>query len=123
MNITWNTDVNAPCCPGEIVAEDGRTILIRDGWGCPGVAATFGWNKAKWQIVDGRPKCDHRNTDGTVDCPDCSVPAHIFMEAAREYLDNHNGATADDPGYFGGIVATRQGKSDSELAARKGGEA
>lgn len=142
--ITWNTDVNAPCCPGEIVADDGRTILIQDDWGCPGVAATFGW--ALWHVrgteaqVMGRGArilsavrilfgqrppsrivCDHDGTDGTVDCPKCGVTAAVFMAAARDFLDNANGATADDPGYWGGAVAIRQGKPDRELHARKSG--
>jgi hypothetical protein len=42
--ITWNTDVNAPGCPGEIVNEDGRTILVQTDWDYPGVASTFGWS-------------------------------------------------------------------------------
>lgn len=30
--------------------------------------------------------CDHSGTDGTVDCPDCGVPASAFIAAAGEYL-------------------------------------
>jgi len=44
--------------------------------------------------------CDHRHTDGTVDCPDCGVTAAQFITAAGEWLDSHDGETAEDPGYF-----------------------
>ena len=58
-SITWNTDVNAPCCPGEIVGppleqerdDRGRfrpverqTILIQTDWEYPAVANSFGWS-------------------------------------------------------------------------------
>ena len=118
--ITWNTDVNAPCCPGEIVNADGRTILIQTDWDFPSVASAFGWSPQNVQkcpecgrvvTVDaaaGEPAecpdcngfacCDH-GTDGTVDCG-CGLTAGDFISAARDYLDNADGATADDPGYF-----------------------
>lgn len=45
MTIYWNTDVNAPCCPGEIVDnETGKTILVQSDWDYPSTAETFGWN-------------------------------------------------------------------------------
>jgi hypothetical protein len=121
--ITWDTDVNAPCCPGQIVNDDGRTVLIQTDWDYCGVATTFGWptrniqrcpacgkvQEVSWkgndqlcENCDARWKaCDHNYTDGTVDCPDCGIKATDFITAAREYLDNNDGATADDPGYFG----------------------
>ena len=58
-SITWNTNVNAPCCPGEIVGppleqerdDRGRfrpverqTILIQTDWEYPAVANSFGWS-------------------------------------------------------------------------------
>lgn len=130
--ITWNTDVNAPCCPGEIVADDGRSVLIQTDWDYPGVASSFGWSfqqvqkcptcgKVQTDVLyrggcecwdcedceenhdghtDGINTCQHDGTDGTVDCPDCGVTASEFISAAREWLDNNDGATADDPGYF-----------------------
>jgi len=96
--ITWNTDVNAPCCPGEIVAEDGRTVLVQTDWDWPGVASTFGWS-IRNLVPDGQA-CDHNGTDGTVDCPECGITAADFISAAGEWLRDNNGATADDPGYF-----------------------
>ena len=117
--ITWNTGVDAPCCPGEIVAEDGRSILIQTDWDFPGVANCFGWSTRLVQrclqcdgiadiMPDGHalccetwaPECDHDPTDGTVDCPDCGVTASEFIAAAGAWLQEHDGATADDPGYF-----------------------
>lgn len=118
--IVWNTDVHAPCCPGEIVAEDGRTILIQTDWDYPGVASSFGWSVAHVQKCPDcggsavgpnighcqecdhawEEPCRHESTDGTVDCGECGVTAAQFIEAAREWLDDNDGAEADDPGYF-----------------------
>ncbi|KKL91509.1 hypothetical protein LCGC14_1893990 [marine sediment metagenome] len=103
--LTWNTDVNAPCCPGEIVHADGRTILIQTDWDYPGVAGTFGWSPAhvhNYEIdqLDPRFDCEHNGTDGTIDCDDCGLTASDFISAAYAWLRENNGATADDPGYF-----------------------
>lgn len=64
MKITWNTDVNAPCCPGEIVAEDGRTVLIQTDWDYPGTASSFGWSIRNVQRY-GRERNDF---DYTAEC-------------------------------------------------------
>jgi hypothetical protein len=93
--ITWNTDVNAPGCPGEIVNDDGRTVLLQTDWDYPGVASTFGWDIR--DVLDN--PCDHNGTDGTVDC-ECGVTASEFIAAARQWLDDNDGAVMDDPGYF-----------------------
>lgn len=106
--ITWNTDINAPCCPGEIVADDGRTLLIQTDWDYPSVASTFGWNMMdvqKWPNEDELRKntfepCYHEATDGTIPCKECGVTASEFISAAYDWLCNNDGATADDPGYF-----------------------
>lgn len=121
--ITWNTDVNAPCCPGEIVNDDGQSVLIQTDWDYPGVAGTFGWSPMMVQRCEEcggcavgpevnhcqecdhaseAPCCRHSGTDGTVDCPECGAKVAWFLESARQWLDDHDGATADDPGYFGG---------------------
>jgi hypothetical protein len=121
--ITWNTDVNAQCCPGEIVAEDGRTRLIDTDWDYPGTAQSFGWSlkevqRCKWckKVVTigatdeekfvcehcGKksPVCDHDATDGTVNCKACGTTNTDFITAAGDWLRDNDGATADDPGYF-----------------------
>lgn len=129
MTITWNTDVNAPCCPGEIVNDDGRTLLIQTDWDCPGTAQTFGWSLTMVQRCpkcdkahtscdgdefccdgcDGEEDqdadmmhdcCDHDSTDGTVPCKTCGLQPGDFMSAAYDWLKDNDGATADDPGYF-----------------------
>ena len=126
--ITWNTDVNAPCCPGEIVADDGRSILVQTDWDYPSVARTFGWTTERVQrcpecgIVHLAPEdicsrgypveficpecrqrrineCPHDTTDGSVDC-ECGMPASEFITAAGEWLRDNHGLTARDPGYF-----------------------
>jgi len=44
--------------------------------------------------------CDHTHTDGTVDCKDCGLTATDFIGAASDWLDDNDGATVEDPGYF-----------------------
>lgn len=123
MTITWNTDINAPCCLGEIVNEDGRSLLVQTDWDYPGVAKAFGWSlraiqrcpKCRAVLGEGDlmcqacyhdlakepdPICAHPGTDGTIDCPDCGLSAGAFIGAAAEWLASHDGAIADDPGYF-----------------------
>lgn len=102
MTITWNTDCNAPGCPGEIVAADGRTILIQTDWDYPGTAQTFGWSLTEVQ-QEGRKDnpCDHDGTDGTVQCPECRLSPGAFISAAYDWLVENDGVTANDPGYFG----------------------
>jgi hypothetical protein len=41
--------------------------------------------------------CDHRSTDGTVNCRDCSVTAIEFIDAAGNWLREHDGAVAEEP--------------------------
>ena len=120
--IYFDTNCNAPGCIGRIVDEEsGRDVLIQTDWDQPSVASTFGWSPSDVQtcqncggLVDERngdecechdcdytsKACDHRGTDGTVDCPGCGLKASRFIEAAGGYLDGCDGQTADDPGYF-----------------------
>jgi hypothetical protein len=117
--ILWSTEVNAPCCPGEIVEllpksrrterdEDTgrvrrvepRTLLIQTDWDYPGVAQSFGWSLRDVQKDGG--DCDHEATDGTVPCKQCGLTQTDFISAAYDWLCDNDGATAEDPGYFGG---------------------
>lgn len=97
-----NTDIDAPCCPCEIVDEaTGRSFLAQTDWDYPGIATTFGWSVQEVQRNDAAcGECEHVYTDGTIDCPDCGVPARAFIAAAGDWLGRHNGTEADDPGYF-----------------------
>ena len=70
-----------------IRAEDGREVLVQTDWDLPAVASSFGW-----------APCPCGHTDGTVDCAHRS--ADEMIAEAREFLDEHVGVTADDPGYF-----------------------
>ena len=103
------------------------SVYVQNDWDYPGVAGNFGWSIRSVQRKFACPfdgeriqyndcrqfcaelckqardrlswhPCDHSGTDGTVDCQ-CGVTAGEFISAAREWLD-HDGATADDPGYF-----------------------
>jgi len=71
-----------------LTSEDGRDILIQTDWDHPSVATTFGWIPCK--------DCD--STDGTVDCD--HKKASDMIQEASQYLDEHEGETVDDPGYF-----------------------
>lgn len=97
---------DAPCCL-KIVNDDGRDVLVQTDRDWPGIASTFGWSIVNVQApglgYDAeyyRPACHHHSTDGTVDCRECGITAGQFIEAAREWLDDHDGAEAEDPGYF-----------------------
>lgn len=59
------------------------------------------WQRLIW-IAAGNLKdetCDHSGTDGTVDC-NCGLTASDFIQAARAWIDDNDGAEAEDPGYF-----------------------
>lgn len=96
--ILWNTDINAPCCHGEIVnlENENESILIQTDWDFPSVAQSFGWSIR--EVQKNNKNCDHSSTDGTIDC-DCGITVNEFIEAARIYLSN-DGMVTEDPGYF-----------------------
>ncbi len=103
MRIHWNTEVNAPCCPGEVVAADGRSVLIQQDTDFPGVASTFGWDIRTVQDENrdpSLPPCAHEGTDGTVRCTECGLDAIAFITDAGSFLEANDGAEAEDPGYF-----------------------
>jgi hypothetical protein len=95
-----------------IVNDDGRDILVQSDYDYPGVASSFGWWVGFVPAPDGAyavgigdfRSCptEHGGTDGTIDCAACGRTATDFIAAARDWLDDHIGATADDPGYFFG---------------------
>ena len=95
-------DADTSDCPSAVCKilneSETRSILVQIDYDAPGVASSFGWsirsvqNKAK--------KCDHVHSDGTVDCEDCGVTATQFIGSAIEWINENDGATADDPGYF-----------------------
>jgi hypothetical protein len=107
MRITLEANPSdAPCCV-KIIAEDGRGILIQTDRDFPGIASNFGWNLVKVQAPGHgygsdyyRPTCEHRASDGTVNCPECGVTASDFICSARQWIDDNDGAEAEDPGYF-----------------------
>jgi hypothetical protein len=101
--ITWSTDVNAPGCPGEILADDGQSVLIQTDWDYWKVAEWFGWSPREVQTRDNRDNetpCDHDRTHGTVDCKECGLTHSDFISAAYDWLIDNDGAQAEDPGYF-----------------------
>lgn len=109
MKITL--DANPSDAPGclKIIADDGRDLLVQTDWDWPGVASTFGWSMVHVQAPgrefgsedDDRPPCQHRATDGTVARRECGIQPDQFIASARQWLDDNDGAEAEDPGYFG----------------------
>ncbi|MGE0533460.1 MAG: hypothetical protein AB7O68_00695 [Pirellulales bacterium] len=70
-----------------VQADNGANLLVQVDWDMPGLASAFGW-----------VACFCGETDGTVDCP--HRKAREMISSAREYLDQHVGESAEDPGYF-----------------------
>lgn len=71
-----------------LVAEDGRDRLIQTDWDRPSIASNLGWKPCS--------ECDA--TDGTVDC--IHRTASEMIADATDFLDDHEGESFDDPGYF-----------------------
>ena len=103
MKVTLDANPSdAPCCM-KLVAEDGRDVLVQTDWDYPGVASSAGWDMKDVQVVNAGyygVLCSHDGTDGTVTCPGCGLTATTFINAAREWIDDHDGESFDDPGYF-----------------------
>jgi hypothetical protein len=82
----------------KITAENGASVLIQEDYSYPGTAEMFGWRLTEVQNDEndraGTP-CSHDSTDGTIDCPDCGITASEFIEAARHWLDSHDGLEAE----------------------------
>lgn len=106
---TLTLDANpsdAPCCV-KLEATDGKSILFQTDWDWPAVAGLFGWSTEHTKR-QSTLEFDSENditcpgsdaTDGTIDCPHCGKKAGAFITEAREWLDNHDGETCENPGY------------------------
>lgn len=76
-----------------IVSDDGPAKLIQSDYEFPALAQAFGLSLKS-------DMCDHKQTDGTIDCPDCGALASEFISLSFDYLYSIIGATIDDHGYF-----------------------
>jgi hypothetical protein len=76
-------------------------MLVQTDYDYPATAQSLGWNmrRVQWSEHPGEARhlrrapnrgsgCDHRGTDGTINCPDCGMTATAFIAAAAEYLDS-----------------------------------
>ena len=77
----------------------GEGTLVQTDWDYPFVAQDCGWSLRRVQpgkdgarFLRRAPNCgkgcEHLETDGTIDCPDCGITASEFIAAAGEYLDS-----------------------------------
>lgn len=71
------------------VGKPALSMYVQVDWDYPSVASTFGF-----------VACECGATDGTVDC--AHKTAREMIAAAYEYLVEHEGEQAEDPGYFDG---------------------
>jgi hypothetical protein len=73
--------------------------LVQDDWSFPSLAEIFGWSLRRVQLRNGKVahlsrvvaspmNCAHRSTDGTINCTECNVTAHDFIQCAAEFLDS-----------------------------------
>lgn len=127
MKITLDSNPdNAPGGCLIVTAEDGRDILFQQDWDWSAVATVFGWSvsdaepeepkdyindwreylefdessRKDFKDYEKRVGCEHTGTDGTVNCDMCGMVANEFICSARSWLDENDGAEAEDPGYF-----------------------
>lgn len=82
MSIMINTDINAPCCPCEIVPLDEHgnelpgAILVDSDWDYPGFASSFGWSIRTLQHCKECGKtfaidCEEIGERDVLQCPEC----------------------------------------------------
>lgn len=95
--ITLDADTSdCPGCVCKVLSDDGRSVLVQEDHGAPGVASSFGWSVRRVR----RKGCSHDGTDGTIDCKSCGATASQFIQSAQEFIEANDGKTVDDPGYF-----------------------
>jgi hypothetical protein len=69
--------------------DTGEDLLVQGEFDFPPLASTFGWSTC------------HPCTDGTINCHECGATPGELISSAVDFLDDHIGDTAEDPGYFG----------------------
>ena len=67
--------------------DEGTTQLVQTDLDWPGVASSMGWSLSSVPANDNSG-CQHKETDGTVDCP-CGATASDFISSAGNYIREH----------------------------------
>lgn len=68
----------------------GDEVIFDVDYDYPGLAQNLGWNMRDVQRNARRnDPCDHRGTDGSINCPDCGVRAVQFIDSAGAWLHRH----------------------------------
>ena len=80
--------------------DEADTLLIQTDWDWPGFASCLGWQPRHAATRAQNRRCDHSGTDGTIDCDGCGLDASSMISSAAAWLDEHEGQTFHDPGYF-----------------------
>ena len=150
MGILWNTDVDARCCPGEILElgpdgkETGRSVLIQTDWDYPSVASSFGWSLTSVQAArrdaqferfsitlprEAIDDCHHQGDCGPdveawatdIDRPDDCTPEALAAEL-REYGAWDDAELADDSANWERIIWIAAGNLKEEPCEHDGTE-
>ena len=90
MKITLDANPSDVPCGMKVTAEDGQDFIVQTDWEYPGLSSTFG----------GPSGCNCGASDGTIDCAACKLTASEMISLAAEWLNDNDGAEAEDPGYF-----------------------
>ena len=80
-----------------------KDILVQTDYDYPSLARVFGWDMLETQVMQMGYYgviCNHLETDGTVNCPQCGLTPTTFINDADTFLSDNLGAIAEDPGYF-----------------------
>lgn len=78
------------------LVDGGTDMLVQSDFDLPGLASVFGWfptDENGYRLYD---------TDGTIPSKRSQKSVSEFINDARQFLDEHEGDEADDPGYFDG---------------------
>src|SRR5579883_2409988 len=99
MRMKIFTRLARPKYQAKLVADDGSVHLIRRKAELCLLARHLGFRRED-VLNPFAPRCEHKFARHGQDCPDCGLPAAVFIKAARDWLDQLDGATVEDPGYF-----------------------
>lgn len=99
IKLNANPD-NAPCCVLIELVGLNRDKLFQTDYEFPFVAGLFGWRVG----FVGNGRCPHKSTDGTIPCADCGLSASMFIQSARNWIDEKDGQEVEVDGEIAEIL-------------------